>query len=61
MSDRKESTFEAVCLDQKMVTELSGDFILPDKYPDAKRILRVRARPISLVEKSSNIRVRLTT
>lgn len=47
MSDRKESTFEAVCLDQKMVTELSGDFILPDKYPDAKRILRVRARPIA--------------
>ncbi len=47
MSDRKDSTFEAVCLDQKMVTELSGDFILPDKYPDAKRILRVRARPIA--------------
>ncbi len=60
MSDRKESTFEAVCLDQKMVTELSGDFILPDKYPDASAHARSPGT-ISLAEKSSTIRVRLTT
>lgn len=27
-------------------SELSGDYILPDTYPDVKKILRVRARPV---------------
>lgn len=29
-------------------SELSGDYILPDTYPDVKKILRVRAKPILL-------------
>ncbi len=29
-------------------SELSADFILPDTYPDVKRILRVKARPMQL-------------
>lgn len=28
--------------------ELSGDYILPDSYPDVKKILRVRARPVQI-------------
>lgn len=30
---------------QSASAEISGDFILPDKYPDVKKLLRVRARP----------------
>ena len=29
-------------------SELSGEFILPDTYPDVKKILRVRARPVQI-------------
>ena len=34
--------------DGTVTSELSADYILPDTYPDVKKILRVRARPISI-------------
>ncbi|MCI8388929.1 MAG: LysM peptidoglycan-binding domain-containing protein [Clostridiales bacterium] len=34
--------------DGRVTSELSADYILPDTYPDVKKILRVRARPINI-------------
>lgn len=39
---------QAEIFDGSVPSELSGEFILPDTYPDVKRILRVNARPIEL-------------
>lgn len=42
--DKMQTTF----FDGSVPSELSGDFILPDTYPDVKKILRVRARPVQI-------------
>lgn len=34
--------------DGVVTNELSADYILPDTYPDVKKILRVRARPVTI-------------
>ncbi len=39
---------QAAIFEGSIPSELSGEFILPDTYPDVKRILRVSARPIEL-------------
>ena len=39
---------QTVFFDGSVPSELSGDFILPDTYPDVKKILRVRARPVQI-------------
>ncbi len=37
---------ELTAFDGRIPSELSADYILPDTYPDVKRILRVSAKPI---------------
>jgi hypothetical protein len=46
--------------DGTVTNELSGDYILPDTYPDVKKILRVRARPVMIGRFISGKRLEFT-
>ena len=45
MNDKAMKSMELQRGELRAPCELSGDFILPDRYPDVKRILRVKATP----------------
>ena len=44
--DKTQKFIQLPTFDGTVPSELSADYILPDTYPDVKKILRVRARPV---------------
>ncbi len=44
--DKTPKFIQLPTFDGAVPSELSADYILPDTYPDVKKILRVRARPV---------------